>query len=134
MSRFDDYDYEVKYAKDEKLTAGFMVNFKSMSVLLERFEEETKEYDDKYPKNELLKIWGSIMFCYVVLFALSYKILFIVTLPFIFFYTYSLYHVFKAWKRFKYKTGPLWGMTIVGIIAAIALGMGLQTIIMHFLG
>ena len=123
MARIDDYDYEVKYAKDEKIEVGFMVNFKSMSVMINRIVEETKEVTDQYPKSELKKIWGGIMFCYLILFALSYQILIVATLPFAILYTYTLFQLFKAWKGFKYPMKKLVWSTIGIVILDILLSI-----------
>ena len=60
MSRWgDDNDEELK--RNEKIKVGFMFSFKGMSHVVRQIEETTKEWDDKYPKTELLKIWANVM-------------------------------------------------------------------------
>ena len=54
MTAWDKYDDEIK--PKEKIKVGFMINFKKMNVLLERIDQETEEWDSRYPKSELLKI------------------------------------------------------------------------------
>ena len=130
MRGIDAYDSEVAYGKDNRLKVGILFSFKSMSLITQRLVEETKDYDDNYPKSELLKIWGCAMMMLFFLFLFSYKLFLMATLPFMFFYAYALMHVFKAWKRFHYKRGGLMLATVVGVILLLAAGIGLQTLIM----
>lgn len=130
MKGIDAYDSEVAYGKDNRLKVGILFSFKSMSLIAERLIEETKDYDDKYPKSELLKLWGCAMMMMFFLFLFSYKLFLMATLPFIFFYLYALMHIFRAWKRFHYKKGKLVLATILGFILELGLGLGLQALIM----
>lgn len=130
MRGIDAYDAEVAYAKDNRLKVGILFSFKSMSLIVERLVEETKEYDDKYPKSELLKIWAYAMMMLFFLFLFSYKLFLMATLPFMFFYGYALLRILKAWKRFHYKRGGLLLATVIGVIIEFAVGIGLQTLIM----
>ena len=130
MRGIDAYDSEVAYGKDNRLNVGILFSFKSMSLITERLVEETKEYDDKYPKSELLKIWGCAMMMLFFLFLFSYKLFLMATLPFMFFYGYALMRVFKAWKRFHYKKGGLMLATIFGVMLELVVGIGLQTLLL----
>lgn len=123
MGRFDEYDDELKTMKDEKIQAKFSINFKKLDAMVVRIIEETKDYDDKYPKSELMKIWGCAALAMYVLFGLSHSIFLVVTLPFLFFYFFVMIQVGTAWKRFKYKTGKYWLMTIVTIMGGIIFGL-----------
>lgn len=130
MRGIDAYDAEVAYGKNDRLKVGILFSFKSMSLITERLVEETGEYDDKYPKSELLKIWGCAMMMMFLLFLFSYKLFLMATLPFMFFYGYALMRVFKAWKRFHYQKGGLMAATIIGLILEFAAGIGLQTLLL----
>lgn len=130
MRGIDAYDAEVAYGKNDRLKVGILFSFKSMSLITERLVEETREYDDKYPKSELLKIWGCAMMMMFLLFLFSYKLFLMATLPFMFFYGYALMRVFKAWKRFHYQKGGLMAATIIGLILEFAAGIGLQTLLL----
>lgn len=130
MRGIDAYDAEVAYGKNDRLKVGILFSFKSMSLITERLVEETREYDDKYPKSELLKIWGCAMMMMFLLFLFSYKLFLMATLPCMFFYGYALMRVFKAWKRFHYQKGGLMAATIIGLILEFAAGIGLQTLLL----
>ena len=129
MRSIDDYDYDAG-RKEERFHIGFIVSFKSMTLLLNRMEDEIGEFDDQYPRKELLKIWSSIMVVMFVLFLLSYNILFVATLPFIFFYGLALKQLFHAWKRFKYQMGFLRIITLATLVVEIAAAFGLQVLIL----
>ncbi len=88
--------------------------------------EETAEYDENYPKKDIMNLWIGNMIAFFILFAASYTILMIVTLPFIFFYFMSLSKIFKAWKRFHYKMGYLWTITIIALIVDVAAAILVQ--------
>lgn len=123
----DDMDEELQ--KDEKIKVGFLFNYMQMGSLLKRIEEETKEWDEKYPKSELLKVWGSVMGIMLVLFTLSYNVLLIVTGLFFFFYGHILIQVYGVWKRFQYSKKVYWGMTIGALAVAFVLGWLLRSLI-----
>lgn len=127
MSNWDKYDDEIK--QDEKIQVGFMINFKKMNVLLERIDQETREWDKKYPKSELLKIWGSIFFMLFVLGVCSYSIFAVATVPFMIFYIYVLFQMEKVWKRFQYSKAQYWIMTLVAIIVVVTAAVLLQGVI-----
>lgn len=114
----DDLDEELR--QKEKVHVGFMINFKNMAYYLERIDEETQEWDDNYPKKELITIWKSAMVCIFVLFALSYEIFAFVMLPFIMFYVYIIMRLGRVWKRFNYPVMFYWLVTVVGLIVMFA--------------
>ena len=114
----DDLDEE--HQKKEKVHVGFMINFKNMAYYLEKIDEETQEWDDNYPKKELITIWKSAMVCVFVLFALSYEIFAFVMLPFVMFYVYILMRLGKVWTRFSYPAKLYWLVTVVGLIVMFA--------------
>lgn len=124
MTAWDKYDDEIK--PKEKIKVGFMINFKKMNVLLERIDQETEEWDSRYPKSELLKIWGSILFMLLVLGVCSYSIFAVATVPFMIFYLYVIFQMAKVWKRFQYSMASYWGMTILGIIVVAVAAVLLQ--------
>lgn len=116
----DDVDEELQ--RNEKIRVGFLFNYMQMGGVLKRIEEETREWDARYPKSELLKIWGSVMAIMLVLFTLSYNILLIVTGLFFFFYGHILFQVYGVWKRFQYAKATYLGMTAGGLAVTFALG------------
>ena len=81
---------------NEPIKVGFLFSFKSMSMLIQRIEEETGEYDNRYPKRELLKIWANCLVLIFVLACVSHSIFIVATGPFIFFYCYVLFQVIKV--------------------------------------
>lgn len=123
----DDMDEELQ--RDEKIKVGFLFNYMQMGNLLKRIEEETREWDDKYPKSELLKVWGSVMAIMLVLFTLSYNVLLIATGLFFFFYGHILVKVYGVWKRFQYSKKVYWGMTIGALAVAFVLGWLFRSLI-----
>lgn len=120
----DDIDEELK--RNEKIKVGLLLSFKSMTLVLERFVQETRECDDKYPKNELLKIWGSIMAIFAVLFSFSYSVFMIVTVLFLGFYGYAFIQLAKAWSSFRYSKLQFWGMTLLAIAVDLAIATVVQ--------
>lgn len=128
MSGWGD-DYELQLQQDTKIDVNFMINFKRMSHIIDRIVEETGEWDDKHPKTDLLKIWASVMFVFLVLFTLSYSVLTVATGIFFFFYGYVLIQLASAWKRFKYSGRIYWAMTLITMIASLILGLVLQGIL-----
>lgn len=128
MSRWgDDIDEELK--KNEKVKAKFMISFKSMNYVVRQIEETTKEWDDKYPKFELLKIWANILLFFVVLFTFTYNILIVVTGILFIFYGLIIFQIFGVWRSFNYSGIQYWLMTLAGIAAAFFIGWGLQALI-----
>jgi len=128
MSRWGD-DYEMQLQQNTKINVDFMINFKRMSHIIDRIVEETAEWDDKHPKMDLLKIWASIMFVFLVLFTFSYSVLTVATGIFFFFYGYVLIQLAGAWKRFKYSSRTYWIMTLTTLVADLVLGLVLQGIL-----
>ena len=128
MSRWgDDIDEELK--KNEKVKAKFMISFKTMNYVVRQIEETTKEWDDKYPKFELLKIWANVLLFFVVLFTFTYNILIVVTGILFIFYGFIIFQIFGVWRSFKYSGIQYWLMTLAGIAAAFGIGWGLQSLI-----
>jgi hypothetical protein len=123
----DDIDEELK--RNEKIKVGLLLSFKSMSLVIERLATETREVDDKYPKNELLKIWGSIMAIFALLFSFSYSIFMIVTVLFLGFYGYAFFQLAKAWNSFKYSKLQFWGMTLLAIAVDLAIAVFVQGVL-----
>lgn len=128
MSRWgDDIDEELK--KNEKVKAKFMISFKTMNYVVRQIEETTKEWDDKYPKFELLKIWANVLLFFVVLFTFTYNILIVVTGILFIFYGFIIFQIFGVWRSFKYPGIQYWLMTLAGIAAAFGIGWVLQSLI-----
>ena len=115
----DEWDEELQ--RDTKIKVGFVFNYMQIAKLCKRFEEETREWDDKYPKNELMKMWGSIMCIMMVLCSVTYSILIMATGLFFFFYGHNLFQIYGVWKRFDYSKGTYWGMTLLTLAAELAL-------------
>lgn len=130
MRSLDDYDYEVhEMEKEGELKVKLLLSFKSMTLVINRLVEETREITDKYPKSELLKIWCSDMLIFFILFFASYNALFIATVPFMFFYGYVLISIGKAWKGFGYKKSQYVLMTIGALIVLLAISVGLRMLL-----
>ena len=111
------------------IKVGFLFSFKSMSMILQRIEEETGDYDQRYPKSELLKIWGNCLLLIFALACLSHSIFIVATGPFIFFYCYVLFQVMRVWKRFKYPRVGMMIATIIGPLLVLVAGFALQGVI-----
>ena len=130
MSNWGD-DYEKVEEKDTKVKVRFMFSFKMMSIVINRISDETKEWDDNYPKKELLKILANIMVIFAFLFIFTYSFLVAATGIFFLFYAYALIQLFRAWKRFQYSRLVFWLYSIVGIAIAFGIGMVLQKLILN---
>ena len=124
-------DYEQTLEKDTQVKVRFMFSFKMMSIVINRISDETKEWDDKYPKKDLLKILANIMVIFVVLFTFTYSFLVAATGIFFLFYVYALFQLSRAWKRFEYSGFVFWLYTIVGIALSFGIGMVLQKLILN---
>lgn len=119
----EDIDEELHEQKRKgRIKVGFVFNFVQISRLLKRIEEETSEWDKKYPKSELLKIWACDMLFMTIFFTFSYSILIIVTGLFLFFYGFLLFQIAGVWKRFNYSLPAYWLMTLAGLGATFSLG------------
>ncbi len=124
-------DYEKVEEKDTKVKVKFMFSFKMMSIVINRISDETKEWDDNYPKKELLKILANIMVIFTFLFIFTYSFLVAATGIFFLFYAYALIQLFRAWRRFQYSGLVFWLYSIVGIAIAFGIGMVLQKLILN---
>ena len=124
-------DYEQTLEKDTQVKVRFMFSFKMMSIVINRISDETKEWDDNYPKKELLKILANIMVIFAFLFIFTYSFLVAATGIFFLFYAYALIQLFRAWKRFQYSRLVFWLYSIVGIAIAFGIGMVLQKLILN---
>lgn len=125
----EEFDEELK--NQEEIEVGFRIGFKGMSFLIDRIVEETREWDDKHPKDDLRFILFNDLLIICILVAFSHNILMIVTVFFMLFYGYILVQLGKAWKRFKYPMGQYRLLTIVGLIVAVAIGVVLQGVIFN---
>ncbi len=124
----DDIDEELQQ-RQQKIKVGFVFNFMQINRLLKRIEEETREWDKKYPKSELLKIWGSTVAFSLLLVMLSYNILIIVTGLFMIFNIIIFFQVFGVWKRFNYSAAAYWGMTVGALAVVFLIGWLLRSLI-----
>lgn len=116
----EEFDDELKnYARPR---AHFSLNFRYITHMLDRIDEETREWDEKYPKSELMKLWGSVMVLYFILVCLTYSVLIIVTGAFYVFNTYALFHLYGKWKRFKYSKRSFLLMTAVMLMIVFVAG------------
>jgi len=125
----DDFDEELK--NQEEIEVGVRIGFRGMSFLIDRIVEETREWDEKHPKDDLRFILFNDLFIIAILVTFSYNILMIATVFFMLFYGYILIQLGKAWKRFNY---PMWQyrlMAILGLIVAIAVGVVAQILIFN---
>ena len=120
----DETDPEVAELKEYKVR--YTVNFKKIFVDVGEMSEHVLEVNDKHPKDDLMKLWAGAMTAYFVFFLLSYKILLIITLPFIVFYFIALVRIGSAWKSFRYKASHYWLMTIFSLIGVLAVALFAQ--------
>lgn len=120
----DESDPEVAEIKEYKVR--YTVNFKKIFVDVGEMSEHVLEVTDKHPKDDLMKLWAGAMTAYFVFFLLSYKILMIITLPFIVFYFIALVRIGSVWKSFKYKAWQYWLMTIGALIVIFVVAMVAQ--------
>lgn len=127
MAWGEEFDEELK--NEEEVEVGFRLGFKSMSFMIDRIIEETKEYDEKHPKDDLISILLNDLLIILVLVVFSYNILMIVTVFFMLFYGYILIQLGKAWKRFNYSMGQYRLMSIGGLLLVIVLGIVIQSFI-----
>jgi hypothetical protein len=116
-------DEDVKPSgQDVKINYGRIFSFKTMSYAVNKIKDETKEFDDKHPKDELMSMWMNCMIVFLVLFAFTYSVLIMATGIFFFFYFYVLVQMGSAWKQFNYSTVKYWLMTVAGILVTGAIG------------
>ena len=115
-------EYETKPRQEKKIKTGRIISFKTMSTVINKIKDETKEWDNKHPKDDLLAMWMNIMLIYLILFTVTYNILIVATGIFFFFYFYVLVQMYGAWKQFGYSKAGYWIMTIAGIVIAGIIG------------
>lgn len=127
MAWGEEFDEELK--NEEEVEVGFRLGFKSMSFMIDRIVEETKEYDEKHPKDDLISILLNDLLIILVLVVFSYNVLMIATVFFMLFYGYILIQLGKAWKRFNYPMGQYRLMSIGGLLLVIVLGIVIQSFI-----
>ncbi len=123
----DDIDEELK--NEEEIEVGFCLKFKTMTLIIDKIIEETREYDENHPKDDLIRLLINDLVILSVLVMFSYNILMIATVFFMLFYGYILIQIGKAWKRFNYSMGQYWLLTIIGLIVAVAVGIVVQGLI-----
>lgn len=117
MGKIDNYDDDAKYMQEHPFKPAFTVNFKIMSGYVDQIVDGTGEVTDKYPKSELLKLWGWDLIVLFFVFLISYSYVIIAAMIFYFFYGWVLFKIIKAWHYFKYKMWQILLMT-VGALAA----------------
>ena len=122
-------EYEDKSGPEVKIKYGRIFSFKTMSYAINKIKDETKEYDDKHPKDDLMAMWMNCMIIFLILFTFTYSILIMATGIFFFFYFYVLVQMGSAWKWFNYSTVGYWIMTIAGILITGAVGTILKSFI-----
>ena len=120
MSRWEEYDDEAK--EDNRMDFGFVFSFKLMFEYLDKIDQSTKEWDDKYPKKLLINIWASAMVIMLIAFLCSYQIMLIISLPFIFLHLIVLIKEAKIWARFGYSKMQYFLMTVPLILVEMLLG------------
>ena len=111
----EDVDEELT-GRQQEFKPKFTINFKKMTFYIDRIVEETKEWDEKHPKDYLMQIWAGAMLMLYVLFLCSYNVLIIATAIFIVFYGYILFQLGKAFKTFGYSRLKYWLMTIITLV------------------
>lgn len=121
----DDIDEELK--QKERISVGFMWNFISMNHMVTRIDQEVGEREGDYPKSELMKIWGSALVIIMLLAVLTHSVLMIATLPFIFFYALLFFKISGVLKRFGYPRKGYWALTVLLLIAAVAVSVLIQS-------
>jgi len=115
-------EYETAPRQEDKIKTERIFSFKTMSLVINKIKDETKEWDDKHPKDDLMAMWMNIMLVFLVLFTFTYNILIIATGLFFFFYFYVLVQMYGAWKQFGYSKAGYWVMTVAGILITAAVG------------
>lgn len=121
-SRWGDEE-DLELSKRERISVGFMWNFISMSHMITRIDQEVGEKDQEYPRSELMKIWLSAVVIIFFLALISYSVLMIATLPFLFFYGLLFFKISGVLKRFGYPIAGYWIMTVLVLVAEVALGV-----------
>jgi len=119
-------EYENKSGQEEKIKYGRIFSFKTMSYAVNKIKEETKAWDDKHPKDDLISMWMNCMLVFLILFTFTYNILIVATGVFFFFYFFVLVQMYGAWKQFGYSKAGYWIMTIAGILITAVIGTVLK--------
>ncbi len=122
-------EYDNKSGQEAKIKYGRIFSFKTMSYAVNKIKDETREWDDKHPKDDLMAMWVNIMLIYLILFTATYSILIVATGVFFFFYFYVLVQMYSAWKQFGYSKAGYWIMTIAGVIITAVIGTVLKSFI-----
>ncbi len=115
-------EYEDKSGQKDEIKYGRIFSFKTMSYAVNKIKDETKEFDDKHPKDDLMSMWMNCMIVFLILFTVTYSFFIVATGVFFFFYFYVLVQMGSAWKRFNYSVAGYWIMTIAGILITGAIG------------
>ena len=110
----DDIDEELHNKK--KIEVGFMWNFIGTNQMITKFDQEVAEVDGQYPKNEIMKMWASTLVVMLIFGLLCHSALVIIGLPFFCLYGFLLFNIAKLLKRFGYKTGTYWVLSVVAIV------------------
>lgn len=118
--------------QEKKFTVGVMLNFKSMCNLLQEMTEYIGEPNDKYPKNELIKMWINLMVIFLVLFSFTRAALMVITIPFCIFYGYVLVNLYQAWKNFKYSRLQFILGTIITLIIMLVISLFFGEYVLKF--
>ncbi len=128
----DEVDEEL--LKRERVHASVMstVNFISMHRMLQKFDEEVGEVDEHYPKDEINKMWMGCLGVMFVLMLFTYNAIMIATLPFLFFYFFQLFGIYKTLKRFQYDTKTYWLKTIVLLVVLLAASFLLRKVLFTY--
>jgi len=122
-------EYDNKSGQEVKIKYGRIFSFKTMSYAVNKIKDETREWDDKHPKDDLMAMWMNVMLIYLVLFTVTYSILIVATGVFFFFYFYVLVQMYSAWKQFGYSKVGYWVMTIAGVLITAVIGTVLKSFI-----
>ncbi len=115
-------EYENAPRQEEKIKTGRIFSFKTMSFVINKIKDETREWDDKHPKDDLISMWMNIMLVFLILFTFTYNILIVATGVFFFFYFFVLVQMYGAWKQFGYSKAEYWVMTIAGVLIIGVIG------------
>jgi len=120
----EDVDEELQ-SKRMRRKAHFNLNFRTLILTATAIEEETREWNNQYPKSEFLKIWSIALFVYFVSAIFSYQVFWVITGLMFIFYGMVFFSVGKVWKRF-YPVWKYWLMTVISVAIVIVLGFIIQ--------
>ena len=115
-------EYESESRQENKIKTGRILSFKTMITVINKIKDETRDWDDKHPKDDLIAMWMNTMFIFLILFTFTYNILIVATGVFFFFYFFVLVQMYGAWKQFGYSKAGYWIMTIAGIAITAVIG------------